>query len=243
MRLIGLVGKRGSGKSTIADNVAEAFPHVRVVAVADPIKRIVSAVYEGAVTGLWGDSFARDDAAFKKYLGSVTTIESFRYRTGLILNDFVHVGLPDVDDLYVLLRDLDPDSSIRDAVRLVGQWGRDMDPNFWTRYLRQTIDRIFASHLTYKPERGLSWSCTSGTYESIVPEFVVVPDVRFPREAGVIHELGGLTIRVEREVTAPRDSVDHDVTETAQDDIRADLVLKNDSDVATVTRGVRRLIS
>lgn len=239
MRLIGLVGKRGSGKSTIADNAAEAFPHVRVVAVADPIKRIVSGLYDGNLAHvLWGESEHRDFVIERSRFVGRHNVDSFRFQVGCVLDDFVHVDVSRVDGLFDMLRDMHGEFPIRNALIQVGQWGRSRDPDFWVRYWRQTVDRIFAHGLNYAGNRGLSTAT-----EAKRPPCVVVPDVRFPREAGVIHELGGLTIRVEREVKAPRDSVDHDVTETAQDDIRADLVLKNDSDVSTVTRCVRRLIS
>lgn len=254
MRLIGLVGKRGSGKSTIANGLALMEPNVRVVAFADPIKQIVSSLYDADITHyLWGESEDRDFVVDRDKLVGNRAPEFMRRMIDGVLDDFVHVDGSRVDDLITMLRDLQGEFPVREAILRVGQWGRAIDHDFWIRIWYQTVSHIFAHNLAYVGSGGLR-----STAPSKMPPFVVVPDVRFPREANAIHDLGGLTIRVERDNTGvivheldgsvtkipkPTQMIDYDITETAQDDIRADLVLENDSNVADVTQRVRRLIS
>lgn len=237
MRLIGLVGKRGSGKSTIAEGLRKQHRNLYVVAFADTIKRVVRASYEdrGLSYMLWGPSAIRD-LRIDQYSGGVLPFSSFVQRLGSTLVPFVNVSSKDIERLYDILQDVEHGTA-REAVRQVGAWGREIDPLFWLRCTRQTVERLclYGYKASYTGERGLS----SDTVSKPNP-FIVLSDVRLPSEARFVNELGGLLIRVERD-NKDDNPIDTDITETAQDYFSTDLVLRNDEDARTVSNRLFRL--
>ena len=59
MNVIGLAGKAGSGKSTVARHLVKQYGYVEI-ALADAVKRIAKQLYGFTDEQLWGPSEARN---------------------------------------------------------------------------------------------------------------------------------------------------------------------------------------
>lgn len=59
--LIGIVGCKGSGKSTVAELVKKFRPRTKIIALADPIKRFAAEVFDFSQEQLNGESKSRDE--------------------------------------------------------------------------------------------------------------------------------------------------------------------------------------
>lgn len=58
-RVIGISGRMGAGKDTVADILSREFGFAKV-ALADPIKRVVREIYDFSIDSLWGPSELRN---------------------------------------------------------------------------------------------------------------------------------------------------------------------------------------
>lgn len=60
--IIGLCGRAGAGKDTVADMIVGKDPHYAKVALADPMKRLCKEVFNFSDSQLWGASDHRNEA-------------------------------------------------------------------------------------------------------------------------------------------------------------------------------------
>lgn len=90
------------------------------------------------------------------------------------------------------------------------------------------------------PEGSTIWcKCMRMWIESFTtPHSFVISDVRFPDEAKMIRELGGVVVRIER----PGDHKDTHASETAQQEIVPDHTLRNDGTLKDFERAVVTLM-
>ena len=99
--------------------------------------------------------------------------------------------------------------TVRKALQVVGtDWFRFLDPDIW-------VNRWVRDHVTGPSMR---------------PIIRVVPDVRFPNEARVITDLGGLLVKLTRDPIRTDDPTRNHASETALDqwpDAKFDIVLDN----------------
>ena len=56
---------------------------------------------------------------------------------------------------------------------------------------------------------------------------IVITDVRFPEEANMIREMGGIVIKIERDLV--QSDIDTDISETSVDLVSCDFVVKNEN--------------
>ncbi len=61
MKILGISGAKGAGKSTVAGMIAGLVPGARVVSLADPLKEICGQVFGFTQTQLYGPSKFRDE--------------------------------------------------------------------------------------------------------------------------------------------------------------------------------------
>lgn len=216
MLIIGVCGKAGSGKDTIADILVKDHGFVKV-AFADPLKRICQEVFEFTTEQLWGPSEKRNEADFR-YLRS-----NFMDENGDQVTDYL---------------------SPRYALQKLGtEWGRDCYPDIWIEYAMRVAKRLLVkgAPIFYDARFGIrSWRMSDP--EEI--KGVVISDVRFPNEVAGLKKHGAKVVRVYRDtVKGLAGAAGQHASETLQDGIPDDLfdfILHNNGtleDLVTVTHG------
>lgn len=105
----------------------------------------------------------------------------------------------------------------RHAMQTIGtEWGRNIiDDGLWIRAWRRAVEKTLPG----------AW--------------IVVDDVRFPNEAAVIREMGGVLIRIDR-ASEPRAAAGHSSEEIAFD---YDFVVKNDGTVEQFKQQIENTFS
>lgn len=71
---------------------------------------------------------------------------------------------------------------------------------------------------------------------------VVISDVRFPDEARLIRELGGVVFRVVRPAVETDETVDRHASEIAMDDEPVEMVIENDGSIEDLHRRLEQLL-
>jgi hypothetical protein len=165
--ILGMVGRAGSGKDTIADLLVYHHGFVKV-ALADPLKRICRNVYGFTDDQLWGPSSTRN-------------APDMRYPR------------PDPPTHWAPCPEyLTPRYALQ---RLGTEWGRACYENTWIDLALRTA-RVLLYHcpiaMTYTPKYGLQ---PTDLLESAARKRhirgIVLSDVRFPNEAHAIRAAGG----------------------------------------------------
>jgi hypothetical protein len=174
MLIIGICGKAGSGKDTIADILVKDHGFVKV-ALADPLKRFCQDIFEFTTEQLWGPSEKRNEPDFR-YLR-----HSFIDENGDQVSDFL---------------------SPRYALQKLGtEWGRDCYPDIWVEYAMRVAKRLLVkgAPIFYDARFGIRpWRV--GDPEEI--KGVVISDVRFLNEVEGLKKHGAKLVRVYRPVAA-----------------------------------------
>lgn len=188
MNIIGISGLAGSGKDTIADHLVRNHGFVKI-ALADPLKRICREVFDFSEEQLWGPSEERNKPD-KRYL-----------RPGF--KEFPFMAPQDVADV----RGEDTHLTPRHALQQLGtEWGRACYPNIWVEYAirvaKQLLKKDYVANQavnTYHAQTGLRFSHTPYVPGlTLLPNGVVIPDVRFKSEVDALTKAGGKIWRVHR---------------------------------------------
>lgn len=164
--IVGMVGRAGSGKDTVADLLVKNHGFVKV-AFADLMKRWVKEAFDFTDEQLWGPSSKRNEG-------------DARYRRRRL----------DLDGDWV-----DSDLSPREALQLLGtEWGRRCYEDVWVNYTLRIADRLLAGNTRdvgyvnwYSAQSGLLFV---GSYPT--PKGVVISDVRFPNEVSALQAKGAV---------------------------------------------------
>lgn len=219
--IIGICGKAGSGKDTIADILVKDFGFVKV-AFADPLKRVCKEIFEFSNEQLWGPSDKRNEP-------------DFRYCRTPHQQGYDPVsGRPTTIDAEYL--------TPRYALQKLGtEWGRDCYPDIWIEYAMRVAKRLLSGGpLNYDPSVGLRTKYVSD------PEIrgVVISDVRFINEVEGLRTRGAKVIKVTRPMQGLKGTAATHRSETEQDaipDASFDEFIKNDGsleDLVVMTQGI-----
>lgn len=172
--IIGLLGRAGAGKDTVADFLVKDHNFVKV-ALADPLKRICRDVFAFTDEQLWGPSEKRNAPDERYHRG---------YGAGQ--NEFGD----QVESPFL---------TPRHALQQLGtEWGRNCYPNVWVDYALRVAKAIMDPDwdCLYTAKEGLfdrQRRTDQGPYSG-----VVISDVRFKNEVDAITKAGGMVWKIER---------------------------------------------
>lgn len=235
--IIGLAGRAGSGKSTVARMLCEMVPGAREIAFAGPLKAIVGEVYGWPDEVLNGPSELRnrpdpryvrlDRAACEKILRDVEQGERMlrglahrhsdeaisdaallQFTGGLTAEEFA-----DLRETGVV--HLTPRFALQ---RLGTEWGRACCEDTWA-----ALGVDVARQLLARP--------------TSVP-LVVISDVRFPNEARLIRDAGGFVLRIDRRQANEREALH----ESERHFILADVTIDNDKSIDELPTALKRAL-
>jgi len=227
MNLIGLTGRAGAGKDTVAD-ILVSLGYAKV-SFADPLKRFCKDLFDFSDEQLWGPSDKRNepDERYCRFPRNPMTLVKEvngdrigEYRDTQTGREFV--------PLY-----LTPRYALQ---RLGTEWGRDCCPGIWVDYAMRVVGKIRAGQCRYNALEGIVPNAIAG-YTGIV-----IPDVRFPNEAEAILGCGGYVWRIEREGSGLEGDAGQHASETGMDQIECNETIQNDGSVRDLENRVRNLL-
>lgn len=202
--IIGISGKAGSGKDTLADILVRKHGFVKV-ALADPMKRFCMELFGFTEEQLWGKSEKRNEPD-KRYPRENSFSRDLARK--LITDGYEKVGAP-VPDFVKKEAERDTLEYLtpRCALQTLGtEWGRNCYKDVWVDYAlrvakKLVIDRRYEARyaqlaLPYDACRGLYWLPNHRLWEEAnrrekeSPKGVVIPDIRFKNELVAIQKVG-----------------------------------------------------
>lgn len=175
--ILGIAGEAGSGKDTISGIIKKLVPNTLVVALADPLKSLVQALYGFENDILWGPSALRSTSEVnysrKRALDAYDALD----------NETLKELFPDkkarkafYEKLGRAIKyNLSEYPSCRECLKEIGtEVARNIDPNVWV-----------------KAVMGLA-----NVYLSDSIDLVVISDCRFRNEILTIKQAGGKVLRI-----------------------------------------------
>ena len=177
--IIGICGRAGAGKDTLADLLVQHYKFVKV-SFADPLKRICAEVFDFTYDQLWGPSSMRNkpDERYPRHWHNWSEDN----------DPYVCVccGVKEVGDSQCYL-------TPRYALQQLGtEWGRNCHPDVWLEHALKTAAKIEQGGYFYSAKSGLRIDHT------IDARHVVIPDLRFENEVYRLRGAGARAIRLVR---------------------------------------------
>ncbi len=192
MKLIGLTGPAGSGKSAVARMLAAHEGHRMVImAFADPLKRLAMGLFGFTEEQMWGPSEKRnapDDRYPRPHEWSDGTSDA---RCLVCNRVFEWADTPTPTQCFL---------TPRFALQTLGQSVRACLPYYWVREAHLTARSLLSNPdgcATYHRTRGLT-ILYDETVVARPHQGVVLKDIRHDNEARMVLGLGGEVWRVER---------------------------------------------
>jgi hypothetical protein len=193
MKLIGIVGKAGSGKDTIADLLVRDHGFVKI-ALADPIKRCLRDLYAFTDYQLWGPSSARNapDPRYPRTPEGVLFVVAYVETHGVEAKYLVKEVMAFTHFTQAVEKEFGPEFAqhfltMRHAAQQLGtEFGRACYNDTW-------IDlglRTAAELLVEDEYRRVSYDAVRGLIARVSPKQVhgvVFSDIRFPNEVRAVH--------------------------------------------------------
>lgn len=226
--LIGISGRKGSGKDTAATIIRSAFPtyNFRIDKFAAPMKEFIAKLLGVNIEALELQEFKERPLGEEWKVFVETSSYNYDYRKiRKEASGFVHE-----EEYY---------NTPRWMLQSLGtEWGRNtIHPDIWINALFNKYNRNPKVHFvlayTAKHGKGLKRAkeyVDSRTDEQLLEEFgsiipnLIISDVRFDNEAQAIKDKGGFIIEIERDV----DSTDSHASEKRLSDSMIDFVVIND---------------
>jgi hypothetical protein len=217
INLIGIAGKKGSGKNTVATI----------------IQKLAGSKGEATITGHNGatehhtfwhweqKSFA---AKLKQIASILTSIPVEKFEDQKFKESFLDINWnywkEDADDTYLAKL------QVRGLLQKLGtEVGRNIHPEVW-------VNALFTDYKIQNPVIGKTYS------DLDLPKWIIT-DVRFPNEAQAIRDRGGIVVRVHREGL---DTSDTHPSETALDNYICDAIIPNFSTIESLSANVKHFL-
>jgi hypothetical protein len=230
--IVGILGRAGSGKDTVADHLSKAHTFQKV-ALADPLKRIARDVYNFTDDQLWGPSEMRNkpDSRYVRM-----SIEECKNKFGIFagpastgkIAQYHAMGKdePGLADFLGLTREEYDDYRATGCVHLTPRFvlqtlgtegGRTCYNNTWIDYAIRVAAKIDTGDYIYDARTGVRFFRQT---ELAKPKSnVVISDVRFKNEVDAIQAVGGRIVKIARSGTGLGGAAGAHVSETEQDGI------------------------
>lgn len=209
-KIIGIMGKAGSGKDTVADFLVFNCGFVKM-SLADEMKRFTKKVFGFSDEQLWGPS---------RYRNAVDERYNDPDRWGLAEDNLMNYGrawakflfAPDMANanywrLLGWFERLYLDRSIefgenklspRVVLQTIGtEYGRAIDNDVWIRSTLDIAKKVLSDDYTYTREDGLT-PIAPGPSRLTQVRGIVIPDCRFRNEVEGVQAAGGRIIRIKR---------------------------------------------
>lgn len=210
--LIGISGKIGSGKDTIAHiiQILSAYPNLTNDTIAHNLQVVNLQPSRLGESSTWG---------VRKFAGKLKEVAS------------ILTGIP----VYLF------ESQEFKKTDLGPEWAYFHPEHRWDDgspvYTRMSVRQFLQKLGTEAMREGLhpdTWvNATFASYNAAIDNWIIT-DTRFPNEAVAVKERGGVLLRVNRNT----DTGDHP-SETALDDYQFDYLIQNDSDLTSLVEKVR----
>ena len=216
MKLVSVVGKKGSGKSTVADMICRHYPKSKSIALADPIKHFAQEVFGFSNAQLYGPSSLRDAADPRFSItepGFLLKIKNFflsrkpPYSLHQAHVNRHHAHSQAVECLWRFLHDVHPHPQNYQHGRLLKEHLEALldEPEISPRHVLQIIGTewgreqvhpdIWVKHTLSNIETYYGSRAVLGFQSQ---DAVVISDCRFVNEAALIQNNGGVVIKVVR---------------------------------------------
>ncbi len=214
INIVGVCGQSGAGKSQVSDQLVEQHKFVDV-ALADPIKRFLKAVFQFDNKALWGASALRN----AKVGGNLNTFwDAAEWRLGPCgrpwLAEVLHKSVHSTEvaaaydrllHWFFLLKKDHMDITPRIALQIFGtEYGRSaLGEDVWIEYGLYVAKKLLkedgdTEDYAYNKREGL---IKLFHHHHIYPEDttgVVVSDLRFVNEIEGLHKAGGILLKLVR---------------------------------------------
>ena len=232
--IIGISGKAGSGKDTVAEYLVEKHGYMKI-SFADPLKRFAASVFGYNAQQLWGPSEFRNAEESMLEDGWYDARKNLEKHGKLWLTEIQleRKKRAEIDEQYVQLlhwfdglqRDYPSAISPRVVLQTLGtEFGRHvLGKEVWVEYMIYVADKVLEPGHTYTPVSGLSSSPT--------PTGVIVSDLRFLNEIKAINLVGGKIIKITRSDAGDTPGVENHASEKEQEQFSAenfDFLLNNE---------------
>lgn len=216
MKLLGITGKKRSGKDTISDYLVEKYGYIKY-AFADPLKMGVKEMFGFNDQQMWGSDKDVIDERWGVSPRDIVTImgtELLQFDIHKHTDKLNHIGRKIWVHRFKMWYD---ENKLK----------YDKDISIWFDGIKELLnyDIDYSEAIKLSPR----------------PQFkVIVSDIRFKHEAEIIKELGGVIIKIER--PSLNDDNQH-LSETEMDKIDYDFQINNDSSVSDLYDGIDGIIS
>jgi hypothetical protein len=257
MNIVGLSGRAGVGKDTVADVLVKEFGYVKV-SFADPLKRCAMELWSFTEEQLWGPSEMRNepDPRWPKdhiwgrrdfdETGMFTTCNRCGIKGALVPYD---AGPNDINGADNPPKDATEPCvhlSPREALQFLGtEVARSIHEQTWTTYLLRIAEKLLTNGGWYSPTKGWAWSrINESGFNHVGPgkyTGVVTADVRFPNEANTIKRAGGRMWLIDRPGIGLTGRAGSHSSETSMDGYEYDAVLRN-GPLETIVERVKEIL-
>jgi len=202
MKIIGVAGKAGCGKSTVGDLLVKEFGWV-AVAFADPLKQWAKSVFDFSDVQLWGSSTHRNEPDKRYPRTDAQGVVTFCTPREVLQRLGTEVGRACYPPIWA-------ERGLKVAHALLAEPHlHDGKPYLW-RYEQSVGLYRVAALRDLRPVNG-----------------VVFTDARFETEVSVIRAAGGKIVQVDREVEALPGELSAHVSEAGLTPEQIDMVLYN----------------
>jgi hypothetical protein len=229
--IIGLLGKAGSGKDTVADWLVENQNFAKV-GLADPLKRICRDVFAFTDEQLWGPSEFRN-APDKRYLQKAREVFDAEDEEMMVVRDYL---------------------TPRFALQQLGtEWGRSCYPNVWIDYALRVAEKLLKKpHILKDPSGDIEVVVDYDQKDRVASDGlttyaikyannigkkprsgVVIPDCRFRNEFDAIKAAGGKMVKIVRQTAGLSGAAATHASEMEQESIKDsefDFILANNGE-------------
>lgn len=228
MQIIGVCGRKGSGKDTVGDVLTQQCGFQRV-ALADPIKQLAYQIFDLGEETLFGPSAARErkisQATARAWWSRALAWVDKEEVQATIARLFREPKIATENLRTLIWRTLEPYGGLLTARVVLQQmgteWGRATDENVWVREVLRVADALAAGH-AYRPLLGVlpHRSGSAQRTEASTPG-VVITDVRFHNEVRSIqrhHNYSGKVWTVNAQQRLPPQDLGEHASEPPYED-------------------------